>query len=184
MTKRYFKKPSKKKLIGILIAIGILPLCYLMLKLFGIVFTYTGSLPTGFYYQQSLNQDKIHVGQIVSFCLPPNIAKYGYDRGYIGKGNCQGGYSSLMKEVVAVPGNRVVVTNNKLIINNQNYYAPTEFKDSHHLSVKRFVKNGDYTATGYWFYGYGSPNYSWDSRYYGQVPKDNILHVYQPLLTF
>ncbi len=183
MSRIRFKKPTTKKLLWISIAISILPIFYLIMNLCGIVFTYTGSLPTGFYYQKNFN-NKIQIGQIVSFCLPQNIAKYGYDRGYIGEGNCQGGYAALMKEVVAIPGDDIVINDNDIIVNHKVYYAPVGFHDSHGLTVKRFVNNGSYKATGYWFYGFGSPTYSWDSRYYGEVPQANILHEYKPLLVF
>ena len=157
----------------------ILPVIFVLLKISGIIFSYTGSVPIGFYRIVS-DAQSIQPGDIISFCLPDKIVQVGMSRGYLNKGRCKNGGEPLMKEVIAVPGDQVMVSEDRLEVvheyNTTDYMAISHVIDKNKLLVQRFIKNGKYIATGYWVYGFGSPRYSWDSRYYGEIPKDDITH--------
>lgn len=174
-----FKKPNNKTLLILSGALLIAPVLISIFLVFGIIFTYTGSVPIGF-YKIVEDRSTLQRGDVVSFCLSDNVAKMGLSREYIKSGICANGSEELIKEIIAVPGNHVRVTTNRLIVSDgimsQSYNAPTTIIDKHHLSVYRFIHNGPYIAKGYWVYGYGDPRNSWDSRYYGEIPRSNIKH--------
>ncbi|PIR10210.1 MAG: conjugative transfer signal peptidase TraF [Gammaproteobacteria bacterium CG11_big_fil_rev_8_21_14_0_20_46_22] len=185
--KRLLKKPSKRTVLGIMLSVLMIPLFALLFYVFGIIFTYTGSIPVGFYRIIS-DTTQIKRGDYVSFCLPDTIAKMGLERGYIHRGSCANGSEELIKQVIAVPGDTVKLANNEISVNGlflgSGYFAPTRIIDKDHLPVYRFIKEGTYQAKGYWVYGFGDPRYSWDSRYYGGIPKANIKHRLLPLWIF
>lgn len=164
-----------------------IPLLALIFYSAGIIFTYTGSIPVGFY---RIVSDSTHVrrGDYVSFCLPDKVAKMGLQRGYIHRGSCDNGSEELIKQVIAIPGDSVQLANNEISVNGLllgiGYFAPTHILDKDHLPVHRFIKDGAYRIKGYWVYGFGNPRYSWDSRYYGSIPKTNIRHRLVPLWLF
>ena len=162
----------------------IFPVVFVLLKISGIIFSYTGSVPIGFYRIVS-DAQSIQPGDIISFCLPNKIAQIGLSRGYLTKGQCKNGSEPLMKEVIAVPGDQVIVFSDRLEVihkpNTTDYMAISNVIDKNKLLVQRFINNGKYIATGYWVYGFGSPRYSWDSRYYGEIPKNNVTHKLVPL---
>lgn len=183
-----FKKPNKKRLVIILL---IIILCILaptaIFKLFGLRFNYTPSIPIGI-YKITPDTSKIQPGDIVSFCLPNDIAKYAIKQNYITKGTCKNGSEGLIKEVIAIPGNTVIVKNNKIRIYSQglieDYQTPSNVKDYKGIAPKHFIKTGKYIAKGYWMYGYGDIKYSFDSRYFGEIPKESITHKLKSLITF
>jgi len=181
-----FKKPDKKSILLIFVSLMCIPILFVIFKIFGIIFTYTGSVPIGFYHRSF--RQKIHIGDYVALCLPDPIAKMGLSRGYINSGKCFNGSDILLKEVIAVPGDRVTVHKNTIEINHHGiqltYIAPTQVMDKNGLLVFRFIKNGVYKAKGYWVYGNGASYYSWDSRYYGGIPIKNIRGQFKPLLRF
>jgi type IV secretion system protein VirD4 len=47
--------------------------------------------------------------RLALFCLPPELARRGRARGYLGFGTCPGGAAALLKPVVAAAGDRVAV---------------------------------------------------------------------------
>jgi conjugative transfer signal peptidase TraF len=187
--KGVFKIPSKKLIIGLILILLILPAFYLVMKYTGIIFNDTSSVPIGFYHIIK-SSSKIEQGDIIAFCLPDNIAKMGLSRGYIKhSNNCANGSEKLIKKIIAVPGDIVQVTNQKITVINLSgvniYPTPVKLIDKDKLPVKKYIKNGIYrNIQTYWVHGYGNPQYSWDSRYYGGIPKSNITDRLKPLWTF
>lgn len=173
------KKPDKNRILAILAMISILPLLILMLYSLRIVFSYTGSIPIGFYRIES-SFSNIKQGDYISFCLSNAVAKIGMQRGYTHSGSCKNGSEELIKEVIAVPGDTVILSDDRFIVSSLSskitYIAPSKTIDKNHLYVYRFIKNGIYHSKGYWVYGFNSPKYSWDSRYYGEIPQENVKH--------
>lgn len=185
--KRLFRKPNKKTLGILLGCLSIIPVFIVVMAGFGIIFTYTGSIPVGF-YRIVPDAEAIQRGNYISFCLPDKVAKMGLSRGYLQSGSCANGSEELIKQVIAIPGDTVKLANHKISVNGLfsgiSYIAPTQIIDKDHLLVYRFIKEGTYQAKGYWVYGFGNPRYSWDSRYYGGIPKANITHRLLPLWRF
>ena len=139
-------------------------------------------MPIGIYKIQDGNN--IVAGDFVSVCLPDQFAEIGIERGYITHGNCKNGSSPLIKEVIAVPGDRVAVQNNQIIVNGITFLAP-RFTDDRKGNLISKIKDGDYGITNlYWVYGEHDKTYSWDSRYFGGIPKTDIIGKAKPILLF
>lgn len=177
--RQFFKRPNKKSIFLLVVIFLILPVFALLLKSFGIIFTCTGSVPIGF-YRILPKIGVIKTNDYISFCLPDSVAKMGLQRGYLRYGQCQNKTEELLKEVIAIPGDQVTVADREIKVSHKSvtmdYLAPSRVIDKNGLPVHRFIKNGTYIAKGYWVYGYGSPHYSWDSRYYGAIERKNITH--------
>lgn len=185
--KRWFQWPDRRTVVILVASLSVIPLAGIIFWGSGIIFTYTGSLPIGF-YRIVANSGPVHRGNIVSFCLPGKVAEMGRQRGYLRRGFCANGSEALIKRVIAVPGDTVILADHFIVVNgvriNMAYPASTEVIDKAHLPVYRFIQKGTYQAKGYWVYGFGDPLYSWDSRYYGGVPTGNITHRLVPLWLF
>jgi len=185
--KCWLKRPNKKTVTILMVSLSVIPLAVIVFWALGIIVTYTGSIPVGF-YRIVANARPIQWGDIISFCLPNNVAKIGLKRGYLRHGTCANGSEALMKQVIAIPGDVVILAHHHITVNGVNmtvdYLAPTSVTDKDHLPVTRFIKNGIYHANGYWVYGFGDSHYSWDSRYYGAIPEKNITHRLVPLWLF
>jgi conjugative transfer signal peptidase TraF len=152
------------------------------------MFNDTPSIPTGLY--RIVHPDEpLHTGDIISFCLPKKAAEYSYQSGYISTGTCYGKYQQIAKMIIAVPGDKVVLTDNSITVYHNNSSIPISYNTPTHVKgkngyAKRFIKNGVYHTTGYWVYGYYDYLYSYDSRYYGAIPIDSIRHTLKPFLLF
>jgi conjugative transfer signal peptidase TraF len=140
-------------------------------------------MPLGFY--QEIKTVDIHRGDIVSACLPNDISNEGLRRNYLTKGKCASGAIPVVKEVIAVPGDMVKLTNDGFMVNGQFYLAPRRFIDHHGKPIKRFIKQGVYIhVSNYWLYGTHAPIDSWDSRYFGGINREQIRQVMQPKWIF
>ena len=139
-------------------------------------------MPIGFY--EAVKEKIIHRGDLVSVCLPINIAQEGLSRHYLKHGSCPSDVIPVLKKVVAVPGDTVDLTNRFMTVNNLMYPAAYQAKDHLNKPVKIFIQDGIYKhIQTYWLYGANDSTHSWDSRYYGGVSKSNIIGVFKPLLT-
>ena len=143
----------------------------------------SGSMPIGIYQKRRLTT--IHQGDIIAFCLPVSMAVIGQSRGYIGSGTCPGDTSSLVKTVIALPGNRLVLSSKFIQVNGINYLAPQQRTDHLGRPVIHWIKNRRYQNNKkIWVYGSRDPIHSWDSRYFGGITFNNIRGVYKPLWVF
>ena len=52
-------------------------------------------------------------------CLPPDsgAAQLAVERGYLPTGQCPGGFAPLLKQIVAIPGDTVTLTDEQVWIN-------------------------------------------------------------------
>jgi conjugative transfer signal peptidase TraF len=140
-------------------------------------------MPIGFY--QRVVSTQIKRGDLVSVCLPKQIAVIALQRGYLRAGSCPSKVIPVLKQVVAIPGDTVILTNSSITVNGINYAAPFMSTDHNKKPMQKFISNGLYPPShGYWLYGSNDAVKSWDSRYYGSVNRSAILAVYKPLLTF
>ncbi len=123
-------------------------------------------MPLGFY--RVLDQAP-RVGSIIVFCPPVD---HMYD--FMPAGSCSHGEASYLKEVVAIEGDVVTVTKDRVTVNG------TSLRDT--LSIMR---PGLPHAFGtwklgpgqIWSYGAGLPALSFDSRYFGPVARQTVLVV-------
>ena len=140
-------------------------------------------MPIGLY--QKVHHEKLKRGDIVAVCLPDNIAKEGKRQGYLISGDCTFGTIPVLKRIIALPHDTVKLTTLAIEVNGVSYYAPRANEDHNHHVIKQFVARGIYSdVNDYWLYGFNSPLRSWDSRYYGGVPRSAIQAIYRPILTF
>lgn len=188
--KSFFKLSAKRWYIFVSLLL-IVPLFALAMKMSGFIVTFTGSMPIGIYRIIKVQSPlSIARGDDIGFCLPPQVAAVGLARGYLESGPCPGGSSRLLKKVIALPGDRVVVGKSQLTVylpdgSEKTYFAPRLTDDGDGKPIKRWVPAGQMiVAKGYWVYGSGDRQDSWDSRYYGGIPKRLIESRIKPVLTF
>jgi conjugative transfer signal peptidase TraF len=89
-----------------------------------------------------------------------------------------------MKRLAAVSGDIVILSSDGVLINGMRYpkSRPLSY-DAERNAIPRIINDGTYQLAPrtIWLMG-DSPN-SWDSRYYGPIPRSNILGIGTPLLT-
>jgi conjugative transfer signal peptidase TraF len=152
---------------------------FFIIKFLGVIINITPSMPTGIYIKTS---GEIKRGDIVAACLSDPYKTIGLKQLYIEKGVKCDGADPVIKEVVALPGDNVVLKNNRIIVNNINLFFITARKDSAGRILDIYPR-GEYLDTkGYWLIGTNS-QHSWDSRYWGSIDKAQIMSKLQPVIT-
>ena len=111
--------------------------------------------------------------------LPDDIQAFGVKRKYIWSMKTQ-----LIKEVIAVPGDDVILTKDYIMVNGKKYEAPLHLYDLEHHSVAHIKRGNYFNTTEYWLYGCNDKKDSWDSRYFGPIKKSNIKGTAVPLIIF
>lgn len=137
------------------------------------------SLPLGLYRPVELPFER---NRLVSACLPLSIAGFGRARVYLPPGRCPGGAAPVLKYLAAVPGDLVEVTRNGIIVNGVRLrHSGALSRDSRGRSLVA-VPPGSYRLRAcYWL---AAPHpLSWDSRYFGCVPRASLGEVMVPWLT-
>jgi conjugative transfer signal peptidase TraF len=141
------------------------------------------SMPIGFY--RTIQSSTLNHDHIVAACLPNHIGNEALQRGYLSKGKCANGAIPVIKQVIAIPGDDVILTIDGITVNGHFYLAPHRSVDHNNLPIKQFVTMGQYSnTTGYWLYGVHAPLDSWDSRYFGAVAQQHIINIVRPVLVF
>jgi conjugative transfer signal peptidase TraF len=143
----------------------------------GIRFNYTSSMPIGFYLIKS--NSSLNIERYVVVKLPDDILLYGYKRGYLLTDN-----TKVIKQIIAKPGDNVILTNEEIIVNGVAFYAPTHKYDSLNRSLHIYPRGKYFNTDRYWLYGSGNKKESWDSRYYGPIEKSHIIGLAIPFLIF
>jgi conjugative transfer signal peptidase TraF len=147
------------------------------LYLMGLRLNMSGSVPNTVYFLDA--SATVKRGDYVKVCLNTSTAQLAYQRGYIDKGTCPNGYEPLLKKVIGVPNDVASIYHNGMVVNDDFYPAPQSKTDTKgRILTAQNMK--DQKLTGYLLYGNGDYVHSWDSRYFGQVPKSEILGVARP----
>jgi len=137
------------------------------------------SLPRGLYRPVPLPLAR---GRLVSACLPLPSARLGRARSYLPPGSCPGGSAPVLKILAALPGDRVEITPSGVLVNGarlRNSAAHTE--DSHGRSLVA-IHQGRYHLRGCYWLAAPHPD-SWDSRYFGCLPRESLYEVLVPWWT-
>lgn len=150
---------------------------------FGLRINTTKSLPLGLYQVT----DQVHKGGYVSACVPLDAPtmRMAIERHYFPDGTCPGGVAPLLKHVAAVPGDTVTLTAEAVIINGQALAnTKTIYQDRYGARLEP-VARGTFTVPPdtYWLIANENRG-SYDSRYFGPVPKAAIEHAMRPVLLF
>ena len=147
----------------------------------GIRFNWTASAPLGFY---RVGPPRLARGELALVCLPAPVEDLGLVRGYLPKGDCPGGSSPVLKQIVALPGDTVELTEAFLAVNGRVLVqAPLRQSDSLGRALEHAPLGTRGLAPGQaWVLGV-NPARSWDSRYFGPIPIGSIVGTGRPLLT-
>ncbi|MDI2113879.1 conjugative transfer signal peptidase TraF [Commensalibacter nepenthis] len=160
------------------IAISILTLA-LLLKVGGFRINSTPSEPMGIW--RSTNY--ANKGDLVEACIPPTATMIeARKRGYLLSGKCKGNLAPVIKRIVAIEGDSVSIELNGLSINGVLFSSNLALKDSDNRPLKPaflgnylLKKNEVFLASNY-------TDKSFDSRYFGVINKNNILHGMKAIL--
>jgi conjugative transfer signal peptidase TraF len=164
--------------------VGVLVFCLAIVGatwLWGLRLNVSRSTPRGLYRILTAAPAR---GAFVAVCLPLDVARFGRARGYLGAGDCPGGFQAAIKQVIAVPGDLVDVSQTRVEVNGRPLpNSATAALDSAgrplpHVSWGRHVVPPEHV----WLHGAGDPR-SWDSRYFGPLGEAQIRATVAPVLT-
>lgn len=147
----------------------------------GLRFNLTSSLPIGL-YRVTKDSPTLERGAIVLYCLPPPVAGFAHNRGYVPRGGqCPGGLTPIGKMVAALPGDTVVLTTAGITVNgvlqSHSRALATDLKcrGLPQLARRAYVIGRDYV----WLLA--PSERSFDSRYLGPLAARNVLARVQPV---
>lgn len=139
----------------------------------GLRLNLTASLPVGLYLASGAAPVR---GSIVLACLPPAVADFARERGYVPRGDaCPGGVVPVGKSILAIAGDTVAVTPTGLLVNG----APVP--NSQALEADRKGRPLPRVAVGTYVVAPGElwvlsrySRFSFDSRYFGAVQAGQV----------
>jgi conjugative transfer signal peptidase TraF len=140
------------------------------------------SFPPGMYI---VSDAKVYnKNDLVLFC-PPNkaVIQDAIERGYIDTGRCDSGTVPIIKRIVGMSGDYVEFTPT-VKINNSELQGSIRLKvDGENRALPQLLP---FTVSTNSFFAYSdhAPRNSFDSRYFGDVPMENILGNIRPLVLF
>jgi conjugative transfer signal peptidase TraF len=172
-------KLNKKQIKWLLLPFGVI-IFVLILKLAGVVINISSSMPLGLYIESKGN---IQRGDIVELCLPYPHQKLALERRYIGHGGRCNGVDPVVKQVLAVPGDDVLLADNFIEINRKRFWFVTKPFDGKGRPLNAYPRGEYYNTAGYWVIGTNDPN-SWDSRYWGAIDAKQIIAKLYPIFIY
>lgn len=171
-------KTAKYWLLSISIFTAAVSLAYFI----GIRINTSKSFPPGIYIVSKANS--YNKNDLVLFC-PPNkaVIQDAIERGYIDTGRCDSGTVPIIKRIVGMSGDYVEFTP-AVKINNSELPGSIRLKvDGENRALPQLPP---FTVSINSFFAYSdyAPRNSFDSRYFGDVPMENILGNIRPLVLF
>jgi len=165
-----------------LVAAAIFTIAYVVPQLAGLRLNTTTSMPRGLYCSVG---GPVTTGAWVSVCLPPEIARFGVERSYLGAGACPNGTEPVLKVVAAVAGDVVQVTVAGVAVNGEllAHSRPLE-RDRGGRELVAYSSGALTLAPGELWLHSPFEERSWDSRYFGPVSATCVTDVVAPLVTF
>ena len=132
-----------------------------------IIFARSGCLPyTAYFWDKTQTPRPLNVGDIIigkAVKMEP-VLKDG---------------ETITKMVIGLPGDKVEIKDGKLTINGY-YWTNTDYgtqkygKSKNHYDTSYTIKDGE-------LFLYGTASNSYDSRYWGTYPQDNVYGIVRPL---
>lgn len=120
-------------------------------------------------------------------CLPPDsgAAQLAIERDYLPAGQCPGGFAPLLKQLVAIPGDVITLTDDQVSINDVLLRGSRALSEDSAGRPLVPYPRGTYRVppNEYWLFAVNLPQ-SFDSRYFGPVPKSSVLTSLLPVVTF
>jgi conjugative transfer signal peptidase TraF len=141
----------------------------------------TPSEPLGLWRIKEL-QRPVAIGDLVFLC-PPTTAVFAdaWQRGYLRRGLCPGGFAPLIKTVAAVPGQHVEITGH-VLIDRQSLPGSVVRKTDGEGRALTSALGG--VVPSHHLFLHSPFASSYDSRYFGPVPDSGLLGLARPVLTF
>jgi conjugative transfer signal peptidase TraF len=146
-----------------------------------VLVNFTASMPIGV-YRRLVGPAKR--GDMVVACMPEAVARFALARGYVWKGGCPGGASPIGKKVVAMADDTVLVSEAGVLINGRLIPESRPLNADKRGRVLDHFPNETYRlrANELWLLSTYHP-LSFDSRYFGPIPKGAVLGRVEPILT-
>ena len=143
----------------------------------------TASLPIGLYWTVPLSLER---DSYVRFC-PPAYGAFvtAHDRGYLGSGNCDSGYTHMLKRVAGIDGEHVDVRSIATWIDGKPLKLSTQLTADPGGRIMPRPAHDHYVLqpTQLWVVSDTNP-LSFDSRYFGPIDKSWISETVRPVLTW
>jgi conjugative transfer signal peptidase TraF len=149
-------------------------------KSLGALINITPSMPIGLYIRADGSLSR---GDVIAFCLSESYQTIGLKQGYLAKGHVCHGADPLIKQVLAIPGDDVLLTNQSIQVNGITYHYPTHYTDSQGRTLAIYPRGNYKHAVGYWVIGNHSAD-SWDSRYWGSINAKQIRYKLRSVFVF
>ncbi len=119
---------------------------------------------------------------IVSVAPPDTtIFQLARSRHYLDWGSCPGGYSALLKPVVAIPGDRVAVSSEGIAVNGVRIPNSKPLSTDNSGRPLTPVKFGTYEIKPGTVWLVSNSARSFDSRYFGALPQTSVLGAAKPI---
>jgi conjugative transfer signal peptidase TraF len=149
----------------------------------GLRFNLTSSLPIGL-YGVTKDSPTLKRGAIVLYCLPPPVARFAHNRGYVPRGGqCPGGLTPIGKMIAALPGDTVVVTSEGITVNGAlQSHSRALSSDLKGRELPQLV-GGSYVLQRDYIWLLAPSERSFDSRYLGPLLAQNVLSRVHPIWT-
>lgn len=150
--------------------------------LLGVRFTLTPSVPIGFY--QYTNEEPAP-GRLAVFCPPAHVASLALARGYLHSGPCPEGVEPVGKYVLAVAGDRVHLRPDGISVNGRRVARSTiHAHDSDGRPLPHYPLGEHVVGADSLFMFSNHHVRSFDSRYFGPVPRSSVISMARPLWAF
>lgn len=140
----------------------------------------TPSLPYGLY---RFTAKPVPPERLASFCLESDVSSLAQERGYLAAGSCPSGLRPLLKQVTGLPGDVIGLQDGLIVLNSQVLtYTAQAVSDSQGRTVPPSRLRAGVIPPGQALM-LTQHSDSFDSRYFGLVPLDNVQWV-KPIWTF
>lgn len=168
-------KTRRLRILRLCVFAGVVVFIVQAIAAIDIHFNFTPSMPLGIYRLTPLPKSGVERGGLVAVCVPPTAAKLGRRRGYLAAGRCPTATEALLKVVGAVAGDSIVVSADGVAVNGcllPHSRALSRDAAGRRLSpwphVHLQLRRGEL-----WLYA--ANDRSWDSRYWGPTPVEDVL---------
>lgn len=143
----------------------------------------TPSLPKGIY---RLTDETAQKGDLVAFCLASSnpFSQVARNRNYLGYGSCPSGLRPLLKRLAGLPGDRVVINSEGLILNDKPLANTARSEiDRYGREVPPSLLAEGQISDGLCLVISQEHSGSFDSRYFGLIPLASLKKA-KPLFIF
>ena len=132
----------------------------------------SASAPKGFYLIEETGENSVKVGDFIIIPVPQKFKKWVIERQYLAPN------IPLLKQVVALSGDRVCAVNGRIFING-NYKATAQKLDAGGREMPQL--SGCFTLKEGQFFALMPAKNSLDSRYFGALELKNIEGIARPI---